>query len=39
MDLNDDDLQRRAATDRREVDPPVEVETVTWLKLVSSTGG
>ena len=30
MDLSDDDLQRRAAGDRREVDPPLEVEMATW---------
>jgi hypothetical protein len=29
-DLNDDDLQHFAEADRREVDPPIEVETATW---------
>ena len=30
MDLNNDDLERYAAADRREVDPPVQVEAATW---------
>jgi hypothetical protein len=29
-DLSDDDLQHLAAADRREVDPPIQVETATW---------
>jgi hypothetical protein len=29
-DLSDDDLQHRDAADRREVDPPIEVQTATW---------
>jgi hypothetical protein len=32
MDLSDDELQRRADADRREVDPPIRVETATWSK-------
>jgi hypothetical protein len=34
MDLSDDDLQRRAEADRREVDPPIEVQAA-----FSSPGG
>jgi hypothetical protein len=30
MDLSDDDMQQRAEADRREVDPPIQVETATW---------
>jgi hypothetical protein len=30
MDLSDDEVQRRAEADRREVDPPVSVEMATW---------
>jgi hypothetical protein len=30
MDLSDDDLKQFAAADRREVDPPIPVETATW---------
>jgi len=30
MDLSDDDLEEIAAADRREVDPPIPVETTTW---------
>jgi hypothetical protein len=30
MDLSDDEVQRRAEADRREVDPPIQVETATW---------
>ena len=30
MDFRDDYLERRAAVDRREVDPPIQVETATW---------
>jgi hypothetical protein len=30
MDLSDADLEQLAATDRRELDPPIEVETATW---------
>jgi hypothetical protein len=30
MDLSGADLQQRAEADRREVDPPIEVETATW---------
>jgi hypothetical protein len=32
MDLSDDDLKQRAEADRREVDPPIEVEIATWSK-------
>ena len=32
MDLSDADLERRDAADRREVDPPIKVETATWSK-------
>ena len=32
MDLSNDDLDRRAAADRRAVDPPIQVETATWSK-------
>jgi hypothetical protein len=30
MDLSDAELQHLAEADRREVDPPIEVETATW---------
>ena len=30
MDFSEDDLERRAAADRREVDPPIQVETAMW---------
>jgi hypothetical protein len=30
MDLNDHELQQRAAADRREVERPIQVETATW---------
>jgi hypothetical protein len=32
MDLSDDEIQRRAEADRREVDSPIQVETATWSK-------
>ena len=32
MDLSNDDLKRPAAADRREIDPPVQVEAATWTK-------
>ena len=32
MDLSNDDLERRAAADRRKVDPPVQAETATWSR-------
>jgi hypothetical protein len=32
MDLSDAEMQRRADTDRREVDPPIQVETAMWSK-------
>jgi hypothetical protein len=30
MDLSDDDLERFAAADRREMDPAIQVEVATW---------
>jgi hypothetical protein len=30
MDLSDAELRRRAEADRRELDPPIEVEAATW---------
>ena len=30
MDLSDDEVQQHAEADRREVDPPVQVESATW---------
>lgn len=30
MDLSNDDLEQIAGVDRREVDPPIPVETATW---------
>ena len=38
MDLTDA-VQQRAEADRREVDPPIRVETAMWSKLASSIGG
>ena len=32
MDLSDDDLEQITELDRREVDPPIQVETATWSK-------
>jgi hypothetical protein len=32
MDLSDADVQQRTEADRREVDPRIQVETVTWSK-------
>jgi hypothetical protein len=32
MDLSDADVQQPAEADRREVDPPIEVETATWSR-------
>jgi hypothetical protein len=32
MDLSDNDVQQHAEADRREVDPPMQVETATWSK-------
>jgi hypothetical protein len=32
MDLSDNDLEQIAGADRREVDPPIQVETATWSK-------
>jgi hypothetical protein len=32
MDLSDDDLNQFAEADRREVDPPIPVETATWSR-------
>ena len=30
MDLSDADVQHFAESDRREVDPPIQVQTATW---------
>jgi hypothetical protein len=30
MDLSNDDLEQIAGADRREVDPPIHVDTATW---------
>ncbi|HEY9470744.1 MAG TPA: hypothetical protein VIQ76_14135 [Propionibacteriaceae bacterium] len=30
MDLSDDDVQQIPEADRREVDPPIQVEAATW---------
>ena len=30
MDLSDDDVQQFAEADRREVDPPIEVQMASW---------
>jgi hypothetical protein len=32
MDLSDDDLEQIAGADRREVDPPIQVETARWSR-------
>jgi hypothetical protein len=32
MDLSDDDVHQHAEADRREVDPPIQVERATWSK-------
>jgi hypothetical protein len=32
MELSDDEVQRRAEADRREVDPPIRVEAATWSR-------
>ena len=32
MDLSGDELQQHAEADRREVDPPIQVEMATWSK-------
>jgi hypothetical protein len=32
MDLSDDEVQQHAEADRREVDPPIQVETAMWAK-------
>jgi hypothetical protein len=32
VDLSDDDLQRLPAADRREVNPPVQVDVASWSK-------
>jgi len=39
MDLSDDEVPQRAEADRREVDPPMQVEVATWSKLGSWIGG
>ena len=33
MDLSYADVQHLAEADRREVDPPIEVETATWSRV------
>jgi hypothetical protein len=30
MDLSNDDVQQFAESDRREVDPPIQVDLATW---------
>jgi hypothetical protein len=30
MDLSGDDVQHRPDADRREIDPPIQVEIATW---------
>jgi hypothetical protein len=30
MDLGDDEVRQRAEADRRQVDPPIQVEMATW---------
>jgi hypothetical protein len=32
MDLSDDEVQHLAQADRREVDPPIQVEAATWSR-------
>jgi hypothetical protein len=32
MDLRDDDIRERVEADRREGDPPIQVETAMWSK-------
>jgi hypothetical protein len=32
MDLSDAEVQQHAEADRREVDPPIEVQTATWSR-------
>jgi hypothetical protein len=32
MDLSDHEVQPRAEADRREVDPPIQVDTATWSR-------
>ena len=32
MNLSDDEAQQRVEADRREVDPPIQVEMATWSK-------
>jgi hypothetical protein len=32
MDLSNDELQHLAKADRREVDPPIQVEAATWSR-------
>jgi hypothetical protein len=41
MDLSDDEVQQHAEADRREIDPPMQVETAAWSRagqLDSSLG-
>jgi hypothetical protein len=39
MDLSDADVEQIAGTDRRQVDPPIQVQTATWSTLGSLIGG
>ena len=39
MELSNDDLEQFAEADRREVDPPIQVETATWSTAANSIGG
>jgi hypothetical protein len=39
LDLSDDDLQRLPEADRREVDPPVQIDMATWSPVVGLIGG
>jgi hypothetical protein len=39
MGLSDDEVQHLAAADRREVDPPIQVEAATWSKAGQLDGG
>jgi hypothetical protein len=39
MDFSDAELQQHAEADRREVDPPIQVETATWSTAGQLDGG
>jgi hypothetical protein len=32
MNLSDDEVRQRAEADRREVDPPIQIEAATWSR-------